>query len=153
MNWDPVDDAASYLLQWWPANEDPTEPGQPASDARQSRSVSRGVASTQTSNQLTVPAGRTGAQFTVPDDRAYRVDLKARGSGNEVIARGDAGVDEAPGQPDTTPPEIVRGEMNGNRMTIYFSEPLDENHVRGKFTALLDVSEIFYVRGFLEKYR
>ena len=147
-NWDRVEGAASYLLRWWPANEAPPAPAQQSSDTRQSRSIDRREANTQTSNQLTVPAGRTGVEFSVPDDRAYRVDLHARGGGREILARGDAGVDQAPGAPDTTPPTIVRGEINGNKMTVYFSEPLDEDHVWGKFTALLHYPRYFTYADF-----
>ena len=135
--WDPVEDATSYLLRWWPANENPPAPAQPASNARQTRSIGGRGASTQTQNQLTVPGDQTGADIAVPDERVYRVDLQARGDGNQIIAQGDAGVGQMSGQPDTTPPTIVRGEINGNRMTVYFSEALDEDHAWGKFTAML----------------
>ena len=108
-NWDDVEGAASYLLRWWPANEDPPESAQPASDARQTRSINGRDANTKTSNQLTVPAGRTSVDFTVPDDRAYRVDLKVRGSGNKILALGDAAVDQALGQPDTMPTAAAAG--------------------------------------------
>ena len=133
-NWDPVERAASYLLRWWPANEDPPATAQQSSDASQARSIGRRGANTQTSNQLTVPAGRTGVEFTVPDGRAYRVGLQARGSGNEIIARGDAEVDQAPGQPDTTAPRLVRGEVDGDTMVFYFSEALDEGGVGARFS-------------------
>ena len=136
-NWDPVEGAASYLLRWWPANEAPPAPAQQSSDTRQSRSIDRREANTQTSNQLTVPAGRTGVEFSVPDDRAYRVGLQARGSGREILARGNAEVDQMPGQPDTTPPRLLRGEINGNQVTIYFSEDLDEDYVGGEFHGYL----------------
>ncbi len=138
--WDAVEDAASYTLRWWPANESPPAPAQPASAARQTGSIDGRAASTQTGNQLTVPAGRTSAEFTVADDRAYRAELQARGGGDKIIAQGDGGVDQMPGEPDTTPPTIVRGEINGNRMTVYFSEPLDENYVGGTFRGYASTS-------------
>ncbi len=130
--WDAVEDASSYTLRWWPANENPPASAQPAS-ATQTRSNGARAASTQTGNQLTVPAGRTSAEFTVPDDRAYRAELQVRGGGDKIIAQGDGGVDQMPGLPDTTPPTMVRGEINGNRVTVYFSEPLDEDWVGGAF--------------------
>ena len=37
-------------------------------------------------------------------------------------------MNQAPDQPDTTPPRLVRGEMDGDRMFLYFSEPLNERH-------------------------
>ena len=135
--WDAVQDAASYTLRWWPANETPPAPAQPAS-ATQTRSTGARAASAQTGNQLTVPAGRTSADFTVADDRAYRAELQVRGGGDKIIAQGDGGVDQMPGLPDTTPPTIVRGEINGDKMTIYFSEPLDEDWVGGEFCGMLE---------------
>ena len=42
------------------------------------------------------------------------------------------GVNQAPGQPDTTPPWLVGGEMDGYRMRLHFSEPLNENVVGGR---------------------
>ena len=135
--WDAVADAASYTLRWWPANENP--PAQPAV-ARQARSVGVRGASSQTGNQLTVPAGRTNAEFTVPDGRAYQAELQARGDGDEVIAQGGAGVDQMSGEPDTTPPTIQWGEINGNHMTVYFSEPLDEDYVGGTFRGYTSIS-------------
>ena len=38
---------------------------------------------------------------------------------------------------DTTPPRLVDGEVDGDRMTLYFSEALDENSVGGDFMVRL----------------
>ena len=139
-NWDPVPDAASYTLRWRPASESPPAPAQPDDNARQARSIGGRSANTQTSNQLTVPAGRTNAEFTVPDDRAYEVDLQARGDGDELIAMANRNVDQMPGQRDTTPPRLERGQIDGGTMTLHFSESLDEDSVGGYFVVMVSLS-------------
>ena len=60
--------------------------------------------------------------------------------GNEVAGFADEPVGSVDG--DTTPPELVRGEIDGGTMTLYFSEPLDPDSVGGVFYAnvLLDDS-------------
>ena len=42
------------------------------------------------------------------------------------------------GPTDTTPPRLVRGEINGDTMTFYFSEPLDEDATGSRFRVTLD---------------
>ena len=130
--WDPVPGAASYTLHWWQEEENPPEPAQSAT-ARQTRAA--GIL-TRTSgdngqgvNKITTPAGQTSAEFTVPGDGVYRAKLEARNNDGGVIAQGDNGVNPAADQTDTTPPRLVRGTIDRRTMTLYFSEPLDENSV------------------------
>ena len=147
--WDPVPDAAAYTLLWQRVDSD--APTQPGAD-RQSRAVANPpglsksalfdgqasggdgrVAHSSGGNRIDIPAGQTSAEFTVPDGGAYEVELQARDAGNELIARSHHHVNQAPDQPDTTPPRLVRGQMDGDRMFLYFSEPLNESIVGGQF--------------------
>ena len=131
-SWDPVEDAASYTLRWWRVGDSPPEQSPRAATTRQTRAVSGDGAqgaNAPSGNRLTVPAGRTSADFTVPDDRAYQADLQARDDGNELIAQAHAHMNQAPGRTDTTPPRLVRGEIHGDVITLYFSEPMDADHV------------------------
>ena len=139
-SWDPVEDAASYTLRWWREGESPPEQSPHAADARQTRAVSRDSgqgANAQSGSRLTVPAGRTSADFTVPDDRAYQADLQARDDGNELIAQGRKKVSRTLDPTDTTPPRLVRGEIHGDVITLYFSEPLDADKVGSRFRLTL----------------
>ena len=52
-------------------------------------------------------------------------------AGNEVAGFSDEPVTKVAG--DTTPPRLVRGEIDGGTMTVYFSEPLDPDSVGGIF--------------------
>ena len=135
-NWDPVPGAASYTLQWQRigVNLPEQEQAQRNGALRQARSASGGIAqkvNAQPENRITVPADQTSAEFNVPDGGAYEVELQARAAGNELIARSNHHVNQAPDQPDTTPPRLVRGQMDGDRMFLYFSEPLNESIVGG----------------------
>ena len=49
-------------------------------------------------------------------------------AGNEVASFSDQAVST-----DTTPPTLVRGEIDGGTVTLYFSEPLDPDSVGGHF--------------------
>ena len=151
--WDPVEGAASYTLRWWRVSENPqaAAPSQPEAE-RQTRSGANssarersaladrrtsgdGVQGTkdQGVNQLTVPGDRTSADFSVPGDGEYEAELQANGDGNEVIAKSENAFNQADDQTDTTPPRVVRGEIDGKVMTLYFSEPLDEDATGGRF--------------------
>ena len=135
-NWDPVPGAASYTLQWQRIRVNLPEQEQAQRDValRQVRSASGGVAqkaNAQPENRITFPAGQTSAEFNLPDGGAYQVELRARAAGNELIARSHHHVNQAPGQPDTTPPRLEGGQMDGDRMTLHFSEPLNESIVGG----------------------
>ena len=135
-SWDAVDGATSYTLRWQRDGSDAPAPSQsgPTGQARglgvigQTRAVSA-----QTGNQITVPGDRTSAEFTVPDGGAYQAELQAAGAGDEVIALGSSILNQAAGQPDTSPPRLLWGEVDGDRMTIHFSEPLDETATGGFF--------------------
>ena len=147
--WDPVEDAASYTLRWRRIGANTPAQGQPDGAARQNRAADSPFgaggqgANAQGENRLNLPADRTGANFNVPDGGAYRVNLQARNDGNELIAQTDTNVNQAPNQPDTTPPWLVRGEIDGNRATLYFSEPLDEDAVGGEFNGAVQYDERF----------
>ena len=142
-NWDRVEGAASYTLSWQRLGGDSQAnaqvQAQSAAGVRQARSVSAATLSSgqdvdvQTSNQLTFGAEETGAEFTVPDDGAYRAEFHALNDDGELIAMARDRINEAPGQPDTTPPWLVWGEIDGNRVKLYFSEPLDEDVTVGYF--------------------
>ena len=140
--WDPVPGAASYTLRWWREGEDPPTPSQPGGGG-QSRAAAgpSGISGDNGPgmNQLTTPANQTSADFNVPDSRAYQAELQARGNNGVLIAQGDNHVNQAPGQPDTTPPRMVQGEIDGTTITLYFSEPLDEQAVGGHFTTWVNV--------------
>ena len=138
-NWDPVPGASSYTLLWRRIGVNLPEQEQARRDGalRHAQSASGGIApraNAQPENRIDFPAGQTGADFDVPDGGAYQVELQAHAAGNELIARARHHVNQAPGQPDTTPPRLARGEMDGTTITLYFSEPLDERAVGGHFT-------------------
>ena len=52
-------------------------------------------------------------------------------AGNEVAGFSDEPVANVAG--DTTPPRLVRGEIDGGTMTLFFSEALDPNSLGGYF--------------------
>ena len=136
VSWDPVEGATSYILSWRRAGDDPPAPAPLGGASRQTRSMSGDDgqrANTQEQNRLNLPGDRTSAEFNVPDDGEYRANLEARNDENEVIGQGDNKAKQGSGQADTTPPRLVRGEIDGDTMTLYFSEPLDENSVEGDF--------------------
>ncbi len=146
--WDAVEDAASYTLRWQRLGAAAPASAQPDAAVRQTRSLDgASSASGQTSNdqsetnQLSVPAGRTSAELSVPDGKAYRVELEARGVDRDLVAMAHQHVGQADGGPDTTPPWLERGEIDGNKMILYFSEPLDEGPVGG-----------YWDGGFIEAY-
>ena len=132
-NWDPVTGAGSYILRWRRLGADVPVQEQLQSQrnavGRQPRSVSGFSAqgfNAQSENQLTLPADQTSADITVPDDGAYEFDLQVQDEDNEILARASGMLNQRVDQPDTTPPRLVRGEIDGKTMTLYFSEPLDE---------------------------
>ena len=156
-NWDPVEGASSYTLSWQRLGDDSQantqSQAQSASDARQSRSasvVSGKSADTRTANQLTFSAEETSTDLTVPDDGAYRVDLKALNDGGESIALASSHINQAPGQPDTTPPWLVGGEMDGNRVRLYFSEPLNETATGGRLRPTVQYDDCCTRTGIVE---
>ena len=134
--WNPVPNAASYMLRWWQDEEDPPAPTPHGASRQRSADGSGGPGA----NRLHLPAGQTSADFTVPGDGEYRAELQARGGGNKLIAQGDNGVNPAADRTDTTPPRVVRGEIDRGTMTIYFDEPLDQYSVGGAFLVSLQFS-------------
>ena len=139
-SWDAVEGASSYKLVWRRLGESPQAQAQAATGARQARSANSALAANaQPDNQLTLGADRTGADFTVPDGGAYRAELQALGDGNELIAMAHDHVNQASDQPDTTPPWLVRGEIDGTVITLHFSEPLDETAVGGHFRTWINI--------------
>ena len=151
-NWDPVPGAASYTLQWQRigVNLPEQEQAQRNGALRQARSASGVVAqkvNAQPENRITVPADQTSAEFNLPDGGAYEVELQARAAGNELIARSNHHVNQAPDQPDTTPPRLVRGEMDGDRMFLYFSEPLNESIVGGLLLTYVQYANCYCSTG------
>ena len=81
----------------------------------------------------------TLASAVAADDGAIKVSYTKPGSGgkladaagNEVESFTDEPVTNITG--DTTPPTLVRGEIDGGTMALYFSEPLDPDSTGGRF--------------------
>ena len=157
-SWDAVASSTSYKLRWerTGANPPAREQAQDQSDAavRQTRAAAQSPAldrqasgdggqkeNTRTANQLTFAAEQTSADITVPDDGAYRVELQALDDDEELIALAHGHVDQAHSQPDTTPPRIEHGVIDGNKVTLYFNEPLDEGSVGGFIRTFMQVSK------------
>ncbi len=122
--WDPLPGATSYTLSW-------RRVGQP-SQATGPRGGASGSSGPE-ERKITVSDERTGVDIPVPDDGEYRALLQANTDDDHVITQDTASVNSRAAQADTTPPRMVRGEIDGHRMTIYFSEPLDETAVGGRF--------------------
>ena len=138
-NWDPVEGADSYILRWWRLGTDAPSleqsQGRLGAVGRQRRSVS-GVSAqgfnAQSENELTLTADRTGVDISVPDDGAYEFDLQVQDEDDDLLAKDRVMLNQRAGQPDTTAPRLVRGEIDGNTMTLYFSEPIDEDSLVGQ---------------------
>ena len=139
-NWDPVAGAESYSLRWQRLSGDSQAnaqaQAQSTANAWQARSASligERSENTQTDYEVTFSAEETGADLTLPDDGAYRAEFRALSDDGDLIAMAHGHINQAPGQPDTAPPRLVWGEMDGDRMRLYFSEALDESVVGGYF--------------------
>ena len=63
----------------------------------------------------------------------------ADAAGNEVAGFADEAVTNITG--DTTPPRLVRGEIEGATVTLYFNEPLDEDSAGGVFWVNVQVTD------------
>ncbi len=59
-------------------------------------------------------------------------------AGNEVAGFADEPVTNFGA--DTTPPRLVRGEIDGGTVTLYFSEPMDPRYVGGTFRVIVQTS-------------
>ena len=155
-SWDEVEDAASYTLRWQRVgNLLEQEQAQRDGAVRQAQSASGGIAqraNAQPENRINVPAGQTSAEFNLPDGGAYEVELQAHAAGNELIARSHHHVNQAPGQPDTTPPRLVGGKMDGNRIILHFSEPLNENILGGHLHPYVQFDNCWCVTGGLDRF-
>ena len=79
-SWDSVPGATSYTLDW--QRDEQNSQAQSGASGN-----SRRRANVPAENRLTVSADRTSADITVPDDGEWTVELKARGDGDEIIAR------------------------------------------------------------------
>jgi uncharacterized repeat protein (TIGR02059 family) len=132
--WDPVPRATSYTLSWQRIDQHSQTQGQRRSAASGPSGASGQGANGEGDNQLTLPADRTGVDFSVPDDGEYRARLRANTGDDRMITEDTASVNQEADQPDETPPRIVRGEIDGPTMTIYFSEPLDPTAKGGRFS-------------------
>ena len=90
-SWNAVPGAASYTLRWWRDEADSPAEEQPdaARRTRAAPGASGKKANSQDRNQLTVPADRTGAEFTVPEGGRYRVRLRVNGEDGSVIGQDD----------------------------------------------------------------
>ena len=152
--WDPVEGADSYTLRWRRLGADaPVQEqsqGQPGAVGRQPRAVS-GVSAqgfnAQSENELTLPSDRTGVDITVPDDGAYEFDLQVQNDDDDLLAKDSGMLSERAGQTDTTAPRLVRGEMDGATITLWFSEPLDETAVGGHFGTSINIRDYIWTRG------
>ena len=104
----------------------------------QSRSGSRNAASgpveDETSHTLGWSRDGTNAQGpSQPED-----DRQDRGAAGGPPGDGLRG---ASGQGDTTPPRLTGGDVDSDRLTLYFSEPLDEDSVACCFRLTFDWGE------------
>ena len=134
----PEDDVPSVPLSLEPALED------------QSRSEGEGQSQSQgRARARSSPATRN----RVGDAASYTLGWRQAGANPETLevfrpddgrhTRGASGPSGDGGQrankqTDTTPPRLERGEIDGDTMTFYFSEALDEDRVGSQFRVTLD---------------
>ena len=137
--WDPVEGAASYTLRWRRVGTETSSQarGNLETSARQNGDTFGRGTNSPANNQLNLPGDQTSADFTVSNDGRYEANLQANGDGGELIGQGRNEVDPSADQTDTTPPRLERGEINGDTMTVYFSEALDAEAVGGHFRVTL----------------
>ena len=88
----------------------------------------------------TVGWRRAGADGQGPALSAASVPSGPSGDGNPGASAQGEQAKRAAGETDTTPPRLERGEIDGDTMTFYFSEPLDEDAVGAQFRVLLGES-------------
>ena len=134
-SWDSVEDAASYLLSWRRLDTQPLTTTPDTSRSRTLRSTAANTQPAQTNGQITVSADQDSADIVVPDAGSYEVELRAVDSDDKLIALAKNNINQAPGQRDTTPPRPVNGTVDGSVVTLWFSEPLNED-VTGAHWAL-----------------
>ena len=125
----PADEAPAVRLSLAPARD-----GQGQGQARaQSRSMASTAPRDPVEDETSYTLGwrRAGADAPTPSqpDTARQRRITDGPSG--------AGGPGAAGQPDTTAPRLVSGKIDGDTMTFYFSEPLDENATGSRFRVTL----------------
>ena len=95
--------------------------GSPAiSDASVTLTLSSAVLETDTDVKVSYARPTSGTGNRLRDE-----------AGNEVASFTNEPVRK--GSPDTTPPRLERGEIDGGTVTLFFSEALDPNSVGGRF--------------------
>ena len=157
-SWDTVDDAASYQLIWrrLGAASSTTTPDTDAAAAAQTRTrrgtsadnaPDAGTDAMQTRGEMTLPAARASADIGVPDAGSYEVELRAVDDDDELIAVAKHNINQAPGQPDTTAPRLIGGQMDGHRARLFFSEPLDESTVGGRWHPYVQYADCWCSAG------
>ena len=91
VNWDSVQGAASYTLNWWQDEDNSQSQSQIASTTRQARAPSGDSAQeddSQSVNRRTFPAGQTSADINVPRIGKWNVNLQALNDEGGVVAQG-----------------------------------------------------------------
>ncbi len=132
---EPEDDVPSVQLSLEPTQEDQSQ----SQGERQTQGRVRARSSSATQNRAvdassyTLGWRRDGSgpetvEVFQPDD-----GRQTRATGGPELARHGAG-----NQTDTTPPRLERGEIDGDTMTFYFSEAMDEDAVGSQFRVTLD---------------
>ena len=116
--------------------------GTPAiSGAAVTLTLSNAVLETDTDVKVSYTKATTGTGNRLRDE-----------AGNE--AAGFTGQPVRKGPPDITPPRLLRGEIDGGTVTVYFSEALDPDSMGGYFRVVVyssdDSSHSFTARGDIE---
>ena len=130
-----------------------------SSDDAQAVSVSLAPApgAAEESGKQTQAKTITARQDPVPDDASYTVGWGKDGPDFHGLSQpGDAGQPSraasdppAAGRPreasrtDTTPPRLISGTIDGDTMTFYFSEALDEDATGSQFRVTLDWGKVW----------
>ena len=83
-----------------------------------------------------VVATDTGVKVSYAKPTASGASTLKDAVGNQVASF----TDQATEATDTTPPRLVRGELDGDVITLYFSEPLDEDSVSSRVQGTGSVS-------------
>ena len=129
----PEEDVPSAQLSLAPAREDQSESEGEGQGQGRSRSMSAPASSDPVEDAASYTVGwrRDGTDpqapaLSQPDDAQQP---QGGPSGDGVQGSSDP--------TDTTPPRLERGEIDGDTMTFYFSEPLDEDAVGSQFRVLL----------------
>ena len=84
-------------------------------------------------NSYTAGWGPAGEDSQAQSQSQQEADRQTRG----IDGPSGAAVPMSSDQTDTTPPRLVRGEIDGDTMTFYFSEALDESATGSRFRVTL----------------